>query len=257
MKTLPLSSLAALFAAVILVPALPAQNKDEPAPGRTPTTPGPDLPAPGRPSESATRPGHDPAPAPASEADFVQTAAKGGMGEVKIAELAVKKARDEKVKEFAHMLVKDHTAANEELKTAAASANITLSTTPDAKAEEKYARLNKAEGKQFDKAFLDEMAMCHEKNIAYYEAGKKVAKSAPVTAFIDKTLPVIKRHAEKIEELRRGDRPDAGTRPDPTRPGTRGEPRPGTTPGPATDPAPERLPDPVVEGPDVKPRARQ
>lgn len=143
------------------------------------------------------------APAPADEADFVKTAAKSGMGEVKMATLGTEKASDKKVKELAQMLVKDHSAANKNLKSIAEELKLTLDA-DDPAAQEKYDSLKAMSGKEFDTAFLDHMAMGHQKSIALYEAAKKVAKSKSVSSYIDKTLPVIKGHAAKIAKLQGG-----------------------------------------------------
>ncbi|HWB02107.1 MAG TPA: DUF4142 domain-containing protein [Verrucomicrobiales bacterium] len=142
--------------------------------------------------------------APADENEFVRKAAKGGMAEVKIAQLATEKASDGKVKEFAQQLVKDHTAANQELKTVADGLKISLPAEAATKEDPKCEQLKEKTGADFDKAFLQEMDQCHAKDIALFEAGKKVAKSSEVTAFIDKTLPVIKSHAQKIDTLQPG-----------------------------------------------------
>lgn len=145
--------------------------------------------------------------APADENEFVMKAAKGGMTEVKVAQMATEKASDSKVKDLAQQLVKDHTAANRELKTVADGLKITLPDDAASKEDPKCEQLKQKNGPEFDKAFLQEMDRCHAKDIALFEAAKKVAKSSEVTAFIDKTLPVIKSHAKKINALQ----PDSPT----------------------------------------------
>ena len=153
---------------------------------------------------------HGAAPAPANETEFVQKAAAKGMAEVKLAQLAVKKAEGEKVKEIAQTLVKDHAAANEALKEAARTARITINEAADPKMEEKYEQFNKLEGTSFDTAFIDHMDRSHQKGIAFYEAGLKVAKTEAVKGFIEKTLPVLRRHHEQIKTLQPAVR-DPGT----------------------------------------------
>ncbi len=173
-------------------------------------------------------PGHGAAMKPANESDFVMTVAKKGMAELKAAQLGVEKAEDEKVKELAQMIVTDHTSANANLKTVAEGLSIKLPGAPDEKGEQKCKELSGLSGKAFDQAFLAHMDMCHEKSIAYFEAGRKVAKSEEVTAFIDKTLPVLKAHAKKIDELHTGARADAGTPEKPAVTSQGSQPQPGT-----------------------------
>ena len=51
-----------------------------------------------------------------ASADFLVNAANGGMTEVKMGELAGKKASNQKVKDMGAMMVHDHTMANGEVK---------------------------------------------------------------------------------------------------------------------------------------------
>jgi len=57
---------------------------------------------------------------------FAVSAADAGLMEVQLATLALSKATSGKVKEFAQMMLDDHTKANEELKALAQKKNITL-----------------------------------------------------------------------------------------------------------------------------------
>jgi putative membrane protein len=195
MKTKVLCSIAAFAVACACVPANAQEDKSA---GRQPDT------ATDTDKEKGKGAKHE---APADENEFVKKAAKGGMTEVKIAQMATEKASDSKVKDLAQQLVKDHTAANQELKTVAAGLKITLPDEAASKEDAKCEQLKQKNGAEFDKAFLQEMEHCHAKDIALFEAGKKVAKSSEVTAFIDKTLPVIKSHAQKIGALQ----PDSPT----------------------------------------------
>ncbi|MBD0367904.1 MAG: DUF4142 domain-containing protein, partial [Flavisolibacter sp.] len=62
--------------------------------------------------------------------DFVMKAASGGMMEVEAANLAMQNASSERVKGFASMMIRDHSQANNELKTLASRRNVTLPTSP-------------------------------------------------------------------------------------------------------------------------------
>jgi putative membrane protein len=214
MKSTLLAQLITLGLSCACIPAMAQENK---SPAREPAT-GTERGDADR--DSAKHEDHANAPAPADEKEFVAKAAKGGMAEVKIAQIAAEKASDEKVKELAQQLVKDHTAANQELKTTAEGLKIPLPEETASKEDSKCEQLKQKSGPEFDKAFLQEMDHCHAKDIALFEAGKKVAKSSEITAFIDKTLPVIKSHAEKIDALQpsSSSRSDSGVSPGKTSP---------------------------------------
>lgn len=231
--------IAALAAACAFLTTAAAQSKDPSPPGRPADQPDPAKP--GQESDTPERPGRGEAasdPAPADDADFIQKAAAKGMGEVKLAELGVTKAHDGKVKECAQMLVKDHTAANQELKVIAGDLKIRLDEAADADADAdgKYGELNEKAGKEFDKAFLEHMATRHEKGIALFEAGKKAAKAEQLTAFIEKTLPMLKHHAEHIAKVGGWETRD-----------------PVPRPRPVVDPAPDNEPPAGPNGPGNQP----
>src|SRR5688500_18752963 len=72
------------------------------------------------------------ASAPAGDQGFAQNAALGGLAEVELSQLAITKATNTEVKQFAQMMVADHSAANSELKTLATAKGLVLPTELDA-----------------------------------------------------------------------------------------------------------------------------
>lgn len=157
--------------------------------------------------EDPTKAG-EPAGKPSAESDkprdkdhaFIQMAGKAGMGEVKLAELGVEKGHSEEVKNLAAMLVKDHTKANNELGAIAKAKGIEIPM-PGEKEKGKLAMISAKTGADFDKAFLAEMKECHKKDIALFEETSAEAKDKDVKTFIDKTLPVLKTHADHVKKL--------------------------------------------------------
>src|ERR1035438_2981081 len=72
-----------------------------------------------------------------ADQDFIQAFAQGGMTEVKLGELAAQKGARDDVKEFGQMMVKDHTAINDDLKALAAQKGVTLPDSLDAKHQDR------------------------------------------------------------------------------------------------------------------------
>ncbi len=136
-----------------------------------------------------------------SDEKFIKTAGMGGMAEVKLAELGTQKASSSAVKEFAEMIVKDHTAANAELKKLADSKGVELSAVIDPKHAEKFQKLEKYSGADFDKEFTSEMVSGHKTTVSDFESAAKNAKDGEVKAFADKMLPTLRAHLDKAKEL--------------------------------------------------------
>jgi putative membrane protein len=135
------------------------------------------------------------------DAEFAVEAANGGMAEVALSKIAEEKATDSKVKAFAKQMVTDHSKANDELKALASSKNITLPSAPNEEKQKAAADLGGKSGADFDKAYISQMKKDHDKTVKLFEDAQKEVKDAELKAFIDKTLPVIKAHAEHVKSL--------------------------------------------------------
>jgi len=138
------------------------------------------------------------------DAKFVVDAANGGMTEVDLSKLAQQKATNAKARGFADMMVKDHSNANEGLKALAKAKNVTLPDSINADSKKMWDDLNAKTGKEFDKAYVNTMVSEHKKAVSLFENASKDLKDADLKAFVDKTLPVLKGHLDKITALNDG-----------------------------------------------------
>jgi len=138
------------------------------------------------------------------DSQFAVEAANGGMAEVELAKLAETKATNAKVKEFAAMMIKDHTMANEELMGIAKTKNITLPTTVGADQQTVMGDLQKKTGAEFDKGYVDAMVKDHDKDVTLFEKASKDAKDTELKSFATKTLPVLKMHQQAIKAIQDG-----------------------------------------------------
>lgn len=137
----------------------------------------------------------------AADEKFVKQAGVSGTAEVKIATLGTQKAERADVKEFATMLVADHTKANEELAALAKSKRVEFSAVIDPKSAGVFEDLEKERGADFDKAFLSHLKSAHKSTVASFEEASKDATDAEVKAWAGKMLPTLKAHLDKVVEL--------------------------------------------------------
>ena len=101
----------------------------------------------------------------ASDTLFVKNAAKGGLAEVELGQLAADHGASDEVKKFGQRMVTDHGKANDELKSLAQQKNITLPTELDGKHKATHDRLSKLSGAQFDRAYMQDMLQDHRKDV--------------------------------------------------------------------------------------------
>ncbi|GAB3523258.1 DUF4142 domain-containing protein, partial [Emticicia fontis] len=149
----------------------------------------------------ATAPTDSVASAQKDDAELVVDLAGGGMFEVELAKVAVKKATSSEVKKFAQMMIDDHSKANDELKTLASNKNIVLPTTlPDAH-QKTLNEVSEKSGKDFDKKYMDEMVDDHKKDIDKFQKLADKGNDADLKAFASKTLPTLNHHKEEAERI--------------------------------------------------------
>lgn len=133
---------------------------------------------------------------------FIQEAAGSGMFEVQAAQLATKQASDPNVKNFAGMLVDQHTKANDELVKLANSKRVELSAAPPRDKRRELEKLGKKQGEEFDREFVREVGIKdHQKDIKLFEKASKDVKDPELKAFVDKTLPTLKEHLAAAQKL--------------------------------------------------------
>ena len=101
-----------------------------------------------------------------ADREFMMNAAVGNLFEVKVGEVAASRATSPEVKAFAKMLVRHHSAANDELSELAKSKNITLPSALPAAKKSLIDSLGKLSGAQFDREFIHTVGLTdHQEDI--------------------------------------------------------------------------------------------
>jgi len=155
--------------------------------GAAAQTPRPDQQQPAR--ETAAR-------TSSADSEFAQKAAMGGKHEVEGAKFAAGKASNAGVKSLANKLVKDHTAANNELTNMMKKKQIAPAA-DDSKPAEAW---RNETGAAFDRAYLDHVIAEHEKDIALFEAEAKDGADAELKAWAAKKLPTLRAHLKTAQD---------------------------------------------------------
>lgn len=140
-------------------------------------------------------------PLEASDTAFVMKAANGGMMEVQLGNYAQQNAANQRVKDFGSMMVRDHSKANDELKSIVANKNVTLPTAVTGDEKEHMEDLMKKTGKDFDKAYMSMMVEDHKKDINEFEKATNNVMDPDVKAWASKTLPVLRVHLDSAQAI--------------------------------------------------------
>jgi putative membrane protein len=135
------------------------------------------------------------------DSDFAVAAANGGMTEVELSKLAATNAASPAVKEFAAMLVTDHSAVNEELKNAAAQKNISLPATISDEMQKDVNNMAEKKGKDFDQAYINKMIDDHEKTINLFQKEATDGNDADLKMWAGNKVSVLQAHLDKAKTI--------------------------------------------------------
>ncbi|WP_246677074.1 MULTISPECIES: DUF4142 domain-containing protein [unclassified Mesorhizobium] len=141
-----------------------------------------------------------PAIAAENAQNFVDKAAVGGMFEVESSKLAVDKAKDQKVKDFAQKMITDHGAANAKLQSIAGEQKLTVPSDLDAAHKSDLDKLrNTSDG--FDAPYVQMQRSAHADAVNLFQSYAKDGDNASLKAFATETLPTLKMHQQMVDKL--------------------------------------------------------
>lgn len=127
---------------------------------------------------------------------FVLSTGLHNLHEVRLSELAARKSNDAQVKELAQMMVKDHTAANDQLRPIAQKLNITIPTDLPAMKQQELAILEQLPEDDFNKAYLSKMKVGHATAITDFAVHEQTVKDDQLKQYITQMLPKLRQHGE-------------------------------------------------------------
>lgn len=132
--------------------------------------------------------------------NFITKGVEGGNAEVQLSQLALKVSKNKAITDYANMMIAEHTDAGTELKKIAAGQSASIPDTLTRVHSQVIASLSKKTGSAFDKDYIQAMVQDHEQNIALFKTvtGNPNKK---ITDFAGKTLPKLKEHLEKANEI--------------------------------------------------------
>src|ERR1041385_503939 len=174
---------------------------------------------------------------PLTAQQFAAEANKGNQEEVNLGKLALEKSRNPDVINFAHHMIKDHSASNAKLIAIASSEGINLSTNdyytvagwpytnntgvanykgaPPAGAEAlttstisetngispDVARLQGLSGVEFDRAYASEMVSDHRNDVEKFQTASQTVSDPELKNYAKNTLPKLEEHLRMAQDL--------------------------------------------------------
>jgi putative membrane protein len=160
---------------------------------------------------AATTPAAPPPPPPLADAEIVAVAKAANDGEIETSKLAKSMAKDKKVKDFAAMMIKDHTAANKrqaawakKAKIEAKDNDVSTRLTTDAKSRvDTLKGLEK--GAAFERAYIDAQVEMHTAVLTAIDTQMLPGVQNPdLKAELTTTRTAVEGHLNMAKEIQAG-----------------------------------------------------
>jgi len=135
--------------------------------------------------------------------DFVRNASLGNMLEIESSKIAIKKTSAKDVKDFAQMIITDHTQIGDQFRKALASSNTGLSATEKLEGDPKdmLDELNAAPAATFDNLYVQAQSKAHDEAVTIFADYAENGDNASLKKFASDTLPTLKKHQELVHTL--------------------------------------------------------
>jgi len=137
-----------------------------------------------------------------ADSSALKDMAQANIAEVEAGKMALDKAQDPKVKQFAQMMVDDHSKGLKEVQQVADSKGLKLPTEPDMSQKAEAKSLSKLSGADFDKQYMAKAGVSDHRQV--HEKLQKISKDAKdidVKGLATKMLPVVERHLEQAQGM--------------------------------------------------------
>jgi putative membrane protein len=138
---------------------------------------------------------------PMTDQQFLDMAAQTDMLEAHLGQMAADQAASQDVKDYASMLVTDHTGDYQQLTALAAKDGLTVPKGLDAAHDKMIAPFEKLKGAAFDSHYTHDMIAGHTEAIGVYTKESADAQNADVKAYASATLPTLHKHLDSAKDL--------------------------------------------------------
>lgn len=141
-----------------------------------------------------------------SDENVLSLLALSNGAEIAAGKAAQEKASNSDVKDFAKMLVDDHTELQKKLDSFATDANLTPVSPPmadqmQAQNEQQMDSLQSMSGAAYDRAFINDMVKDHQMTLDNLHQWESTATNAQLRSIVSGAIPVIQKHLDRAQEL--------------------------------------------------------
>jgi len=125
---------------------------------------------------------------------FVNEIAQDNILEARLAQLAIDKAQNSAVKQFAQRENSDHTRIQDDWSAMTSNAGLPVQRGIGTKHRQKLEKLQKLSGRAFDRAYMTMEVQNHKDYLDYLQKEGRASNSGVVRNLVDRTIPIFMEH---------------------------------------------------------------
>ena len=129
-----------------------------------------------------------------ADRDFVNKAYSINQAEISLGRMAQTRGATQTVRSFGARMVRDHTKAQLDLRTAAGQAQMTVPSTLEVPQSQLEQQLGALSGAQFDDQYMKHMVAGHGAAIDAFTREIANGGSAPLRSYAERMLPILESH---------------------------------------------------------------
>ena len=138
-----------------------------------------------------------------ADSAFIREVEASNTAEIRLAQLAGRKASDSQVKQFAQKMITDHNGLQREWDNIASTSGFRIGGTIDQRRQEQLTRLERLSGNEFDRAFMAAMVENHQENMRSLQTKGRSAQSPQVRQQASRSLGAIEEHLNLAQQISR------------------------------------------------------
>jgi putative membrane protein len=138
------------------------------------------------------------------DSKFMMQAASSDMMEIATSNMALQKSQNEDVRRFAQMMIDDHSKTSDQLRSIAATKNVTLPAEMDAKHRSMADKLAGVSGDRFDMEYMKMQVKAHEAAVKLFQSESNKGSDADVKGFASANLPALQTHLNMARTMSGG-----------------------------------------------------
>ncbi len=131
---------------------------------------------------------------------FINNGLEGGQAEIKASGLVITKSSNQRVINFAKMMLEDHSKAGDGLKKLAGDKQVSVKDTIYGPHQQAISELSAKSGKDFNKAYMQLMLSDHQQAVKLFTNATQNA-DPDIKNFANTTLPTLQMHLDSANAI--------------------------------------------------------